>query len=328
MTRLLVKTHDHALPDREVEATSIRETLILKHALRSDCERLGFVATSSSHTMTLSFDLVASLFMGAFCVGLLTAHRLAGAPNAYRRVTQQGSTFFLGFNLMHAGYWMLQPAVRRCTRAGLKASVISWFSLVPAIAAAVAAGTGHWGSAAWCLLASALLDVLDGAVARARGEESAAGAVIDSVLDRYAEFIFFSGLFIYYQHQIVPQLIALMALLGSFLVTYSTAKAEAIAVTPPRGWMKRSDRLTVLIVGTAFTPLSMQWFENPLERHAWPVVAALTVIAVMANISAIVRFAAIARDAGQPEPRERLTTTSCETRLRVGAAGSRSIAQT
>ncbi|MEO6002513.1 MAG: CDP-alcohol phosphatidyltransferase family protein [Opitutus sp.] len=248
--------------------------------------------------MTLTFDLAASLFMGVFCVGLLTAHRIAGAPNGYRRVTQQGSTFFLGFNLMHAGYWMLQPAVRRCTRAGLKASVISWFSLVPALAAAVGAGTGHWGSAAWCLLASALLDVLDGAVARARGEESAAGAVIDSVLDRYAEFIFFGGLFIYYQNQLVPQTLVLVALLGSFLVTYSTAKAEAIGVTPPRGWMKRSDRLTVLIVGTALTPLSMQWFEDPPAHHAWPVLAALTVIAVLANISAILRFAALAREAG------------------------------
>lgn len=248
--------------------------------------------------MTSSFDLVASLLLGAFCVGLLTAHRLAGAPNGYRRVVQQGSTFFLGLNLMHAGYWMLQPAVRRCTRIGLKPAAISWLSLLPAVAAAIAAATGHWGWCAWFLLGSALLDVLDGAVARATDHASPAGAVIDSVLDRYAEFIFFAGVFIYYHELLAAQLIILTAMIGSFLVTYSTAKAEALDLTPPRGWMKRSDRLTVLILGTALTPLSLHWFEDPVKPHGWPILAGLALIAVLANISAVLRFVALTREAG------------------------------
>jgi CDP-diacylglycerol--glycerol-3-phosphate 3-phosphatidyltransferase len=248
--------------------------------------------------MKPSLDLLASEILGICCACLLIAHRLAGAPNGYRRVVQQGATFFLGFNLMHAGYWMLQPAVRRCTRSGLSPAAISWLSLVPAMAGSVAAATGHWGAAAWCLLVSALLDVLDGAVARAMHHTSPAGAVLDSVLDRYAEFIFFAGVFVYYREHLIAQLVVLAALLGSFLVTYSTAKAEALGITPPRGWMKRSDRLTVLIVGTAFEPFSFHWFETWSGELAWPVLVAMGLMAVLANVSAVLRFTALARQAG------------------------------
>lgn len=248
--------------------------------------------------MSLPTDVLASLGLGASCVILLTAHRLAGAPGGYQRVVQQGASFFLGWNLMHAGYWMLQRIVRHCTQIGVPPAAISWLSLVPAMAASMAAATGHWGAVAWCLLVSALLDVLDGAVARAANHTSEAGEVLDSVLDRYAEFIFFAGVFIYYSERLPAQLLVLTALLGSFLVTYSTAKADALGIEPPRGWMKRSDRLTVLILGAALSPLSLHWFEAASPPYAWPMLGGLGIIAVLANFSAIIRFSTLARQVG------------------------------
>lgn len=235
--------------------------------------------------------------MGACCVALLLVHRLAGAPSRYRRVLQQGGTFFLGLNLMHAGYWMLQPLIRRCASRGVSPSVVSWLSLLPATAAAVSAALGHWGFAAWALLVSALMDVMDGAIARETGKSSAAGAVLDSVLDRYAEAVVFGGFFVFYQDDLPAQLVLLAALIGSFLVTYSTAKAEALAITPPRGSMKRSDRLALLVVGTALAPLSQFWFEPAADPFAWPVLGATSLIAVLANLSAIHRFTVLAREA-------------------------------
>jgi phosphatidylglycerophosphate synthase len=245
----------------------------------------------------------ASLALGAACVALLVAHRVVNAPREYRRVVQQGGTFFLGLNLMHAGYWMIQPFVRACAARGISPSVITWWSLLPAIAAAVASAAGHWGLAAWALLASALLDVMDGAVARATNSASPAGAVLDSVLDRYAEFIVFAGLLVYYHDDLPAQFIVLAAVLGSFLVSYSTAKAEALHLTPPRGSMKRSDRLTVLILGTALAPLSQYWFEAAPGFSAFPVLGATSLIALLANVSAIHRFAVLTRLAkGTPTP--------------------------
>jgi phosphatidylglycerophosphate synthase len=242
--------------------------------------------------------------MAAGSVVLLASYRLVGRSARFARVTQQGGTFFLDLNFMHAGYWMLQPAVRCCTRFGITPFWVSWFSLVPAIAAGTAAATGHWGIAAWLLLAAALLDVMDGAVARANGNPSPAGAVLDSVLDRYAEFIFFAGLFAYYRAVPVAALLVFTAFFGSFLVTYSSAKAEALRLSPPRGSMKRSDRLAVLIVGTAAAPLYHAWFEPAHDRYAWPVLAAVTIIAVFANVSAIQRFTALAREARAASTRD------------------------
>ena len=247
--------------------------------------------------MRFPIDLLAALAMAIACLILLITHRFAGAPNRYRRVMQQGGTFFLDLNLMHAGYWMLQPLVRGCSRHGISATVVTWLSLLPALLAAVAAATGHWGFASWGLLAAALMDVMDGAVARAAGHSSPAGAVLDSVLDRYAEFLFFAGTFVFYRDNLAAQFIVMAALFGSFLVTYSTAKAEALGITPPRGSMKRSDRLALMVVGTGFTPFSQFWFEAPGGRNAWPILVALGLIAVLANYSAIRRFVAIARGA-------------------------------
>lgn len=248
--------------------------------------------------MSLPADLLASLALGAFCAGTLVAFRFAGAARGYDRVAQQGGTVFLATPVMNAGYWLLQPVVRLCVKTSTSPAALSWLSLAPAALAGIAAATGHWGAAAWCLFASALLDVLDGAVARAANRASPAGAVLDSVLDRYAEFFFFAGVLAYYRDLLAAQLLVLAALLGSFLITYSTAKAEALRVTPPRGSMKRSDRIALLVTGTALTPFSQRWLEPADSRWpAWPVLGAVALIAVLANLSALARFAALSRSA-------------------------------
>jgi len=245
------------------------------------------------------FDVYASLLMGASCVALLVGHVRWGRKR-YQRVTQQGATFFLGHDLMNAGYGALQPIVRWCVAQGVSPDTVSWASLIPAAAASIACATGHWGIAAWALLASALMDVMDGAIARATGTMSGSGAMLDSVLDRYAETFVFGGIIFYYREHVTAQLVALAAVLGSFMVTYSTAKAEALRAKPPRGSMKRSDRLTVLILGSALAPLSLFWLEPAGSRYAWPVLVAISLIAVLANASAFQRFGALARQLSQP----------------------------
>jgi CDP-diacylglycerol---glycerol-3-phosphate 3-phosphatidyltransferase len=115
--------------------------------------------------------------------------------------------------------------------------------------------------------------------------------VLDSALDRYVEFFFMMGVIYFYRGEIGVQLIALVTLFGSFMVTYSTAKAEAMQVTPPRGWMKRAERLVWLIGGATLAstlPLVGQ-SGRPLF------VAVLVIIAIVTNLSAIIRLQALAR---------------------------------
>ncbi len=219
-------------------------------------------------------------------------------PAEHARVGRQGGTVFLGTAVMNAGYWLLEPLARLFVAAGISASALSWFSLVPALGSALAVGLGFWGLAAWGVFLSALLDVLDGAVARLGGTASPAGAILDSTLDRYAEFLFFGGLLVCWCDDIGLQLLAFTAVAGSVLVTYSTAKAEALQLTPPRGLMKRSDRLSCLCVGLVLSQPWCVWRAGDCTLGMdgeLPLILAVTLIAVLANVSAVHRFCSLAR---------------------------------
>jgi len=111
--------------------------------------------------------------------------------------------------------------------------------------------------AAWLLL-SGLLDILDGQVARRGGMVSKFGAFFDSTLDRVGEAILFAGIAIYFQtapSQWVPVLgvvLTLAVLTGSFLVSYTRARAEGLDVECRVGLAQRPERILGLGVPTLF----------------------------------------------------------------------------
>ncbi|HMD62266.1 MAG TPA: CDP-alcohol phosphatidyltransferase family protein [Opitutaceae bacterium] len=253
--------------------------------------------------MTRSTDTVLAVLLVALMASWIAAYAVRCAsrgPLEFQRARQQGGTVFLGLALMNAGYWLLEPLARRLAQARVPAWSLSAASLLPAAFAGAAASIGLWGAAAWGLFASSLLDVLDGAVARAAGHASSSGAILDSVLDRYAEFLLFAGFIVAFRHNVRVQLLAFAALTGSMLVTYSTAKAEALRLEPPRGLMKRSERMACLVLGLALAPISTRWVETgvgPARWHPWPLVGALALIALLSHLSAIRRFRSLARSA-------------------------------
>jgi phosphatidylglycerophosphate synthase len=135
-------------------------------------------------------------------------------------------------------------------------------------------------------------------VARLSGRASDAGEVLDAAVDRYVEFFFLAGLLIYYRE--IPELMILTmaALLGSFMVSYSSAKAEALQVAAPRGNMRRPERAFYLTLGAVLSPISIPWFEqnNLLPIHVgYPMVGAIAIVALFSNVSAGERLWAIAK---------------------------------
>ena len=152
---------------------------------------------------------------------------------------------------------------------------------------------GHFGFGAISATISGVLDSVDGMVARISGLASDAGELLDAAIDRYVEFFFLSGLIIYYRDIPAFQVLALLALLGSFLVSYSTTKAEALQIDPPKGSMRRPERAVYLTLGASLSALSIPWFEtrgtfaNPV---GYPMVVALGLVAILANLSSIERF--------------------------------------
>jgi CDP-diacylglycerol--glycerol-3-phosphate 3-phosphatidyltransferase len=199
---------------------------------------------------------------------------------------------------MELGYWILHPVARLLVFLRITPNQVSWASLGFGFLAGACLAMGHFGFAAIFATVSGLLDSVDGMVARMSGLASDAGEVLDAVIDRYVEFFFLSGLVIYYREIPVFQVLALLALLGSFMVSYSTTKAEALNVDPPKGSMRRSERAVYLTLGAALSTVTIAWLENHDEFSTpigYPMVLALGLVAVVANVSSIKRFRSIAK---------------------------------
>lgn len=237
------------------------------------------------------FDAWAGLALPVVCLLLLLIAAMRAPAQRHARVAREGGTVFLGERLMHRGYAWIDRLARLALRLGFTADTVSWISLLLGLCAGAAAAGGHFGAAAWLLALSGLGDGMDGAMARQQGTPTRGGAVLDSALDRYVEFAFIAGLVWFYRGAPEVQMLALFALLGSFMITYSTAKAEALQVTPPRGWMKRAERMVWFTGGAAVaSALPLAGFSGR------PVlVGVLAVIAVFANLSAVIRLFALSR---------------------------------
>jgi phosphatidylglycerophosphate synthase len=104
---------------------------------------------------------------------------------------------------------------------------------------------------AFCLLPAGLFDLLDGIVARSRGESSSFGAFLDSVLDRYSDSIILLAIAWNLGNggQMTGVFLSLIALVGSLIISYARARAEALGVSCTHGLMERPERLILLFIG-------------------------------------------------------------------------------
>ena len=236
----------------------------------------------------------------------------------FDRVDRQGGSALLGKSLMEMGYWFFQPLARLLVFCHVTANQISWCSLVLGLLAGICLACGHFGFGAGFSTLSFIMDSLDGIVARMTGQSSDSGEVLDAAIDRYVEFFFLGGLAVYYREIPVLQILTLLALIGAFMVSYSTAKAEALHVDPPKGSMRRPERGLYLILGAAFSPVTIPWLE-PYHDYpiavAHPMVIALCLIAVVANFSAVERLWAIAKAVDEKQKEKLKAETGSEIEL-------------
>jgi phosphatidylglycerophosphate synthase len=211
----------------------------------------------------------------------------------FDRVDTVGGSALLSKRLVEMGYWAMQPLARGCVRAGITPNHLSVVSFLLGVGSGVALAWGNFGLGALFALTSALSDVLDGQVARLTKTGSAAGEVFDASVDRYTEFFCLGGLAVFYRDVLPLMLLAMLALLAAVMVSYATAKAEAMQLTPPKGAMRRHERAAYLIAGATFSSLSGPWID-PMPGwphvHGWPMVIALAILGVAGNWSAARRL--------------------------------------
>ncbi len=211
------------------------------------------------------------------------------------RAERDGTSPLLGLGAKRMFYWGIKPLVRGLTWAGIGANAISWFSLLTGVFSGAALALDHAGVASLLNVLATVSDALDGQVARASGTASDAGEILDASIDRVNEFTLLSGLVIALREDIRWMILALLALLASFMVSYATAKAEALRVQAPRGAMRRSERATILSLGLFCTPLLRLFLSASSPWKDAPLLLAIALIATLGNISWIRRMIAIAR---------------------------------
>jgi CDP-diacylglycerol--glycerol-3-phosphate 3-phosphatidyltransferase len=144
------------------------------------------------------------------------------------------------------------------------------------------------------LTAGSLLDAVDGALARAQGSGTAFGAFLDSTLDRAGEAILFIGVGTWLLRTqtdpTLPVLILLIALAGSFLVSYTHARAQGMGLAASVGLAPRTERLVLMIAGVALAGLGITIGLIAVVG----ILAVLTIITVVQRIRHVWRLSAAA----------------------------------
>ena len=142
-------------------------------------------------------------------------------------------------------------------RAGIHPDAITLVGLLFVVVAAllIAQGQFQWGAV--ILILGLPLDALDGAVARAMGRTDRRGGVLDSTLDRLADGLLFGALAYYFARlqALDSLLLALLSLIGSFMVSYVRARAGEAGLSVKIGLLDRLVRLLILLVALLVPPL-------------------------------------------------------------------------
>ncbi len=180
---------------------------------------------------------------------------------------------------------LLLPVARALGRMGLTPNMLSFIGMAAYVVAALVLASGHPYACAALLVVFGPLDVLDGTLARDTGQDSDYGAFLDATLDRYEEFFIYAGL-LYYMLSSLKEgpfsaLLVISALSGSFFVSYTRAKAEALGFECSVGILTRFERIVLFIIAIVTGWLNLL----------------LTVIAVLSFVTTFQRMAVVSRQA-------------------------------
>jgi CDP-diacylglycerol--glycerol-3-phosphate 3-phosphatidyltransferase len=148
--------------------------------------------------------------------------------------------------------FILEPITNVITRTGLSPNLLTFTGFLLNVAAGVLIGYGYvvWGGLVMTLIAMPF-DAIDGAVARAANKQSKFGAFFDSTLYRSADGALLIGLAAFFlQRGDMPSVIvAFVAMVGSFMVSYTRARAEGLGIECKVGLFSRLGRFIVLAIG-------------------------------------------------------------------------------
>jgi CDP-diacylglycerol--glycerol-3-phosphate 3-phosphatidyltransferase len=169
---------------------------------------------------------------------------------------------------------VVDPIGAVLARAGLTPNAMTLIGTVGAVVCAVGFfGNGMllWGT--FTVWGFAMLDMLDGAVARASGRSTRFGALLDSTCDRLADGAVFGAIAwwcLVIDDNLTAAAAALVVGVLAQVISYIKARAEAAGLSADGGLLERAERLIIALVGTG-----LQGFGVPhaVEVSLWLLVA-------------------------------------------------------
>jgi CDP-diacylglycerol--glycerol-3-phosphate 3-phosphatidyltransferase len=126
------------------------------------------------------------------------------------------------------------------------------------VVAGVVLASGNLAAGGVLVLIAGLFDTLDGALARATGQETVFGKFFDSTMDRFSEAVIFLGIAIAFMREppldtadIAGVALSFVVMIGSLMISYARARAEGLEprVDCEVGWLQRPERILILGAG-------------------------------------------------------------------------------
>jgi CDP-diacylglycerol--glycerol-3-phosphate 3-phosphatidyltransferase len=187
---------------------------------------------------------------------------------------------------------VIEPAISLLARNNVSPNTITTIGTLLTVAAGVVYATGHIMTAGWIMAVTAFFDVVDGEVARRTGRSTVFGAFYDSSLDRVADGALMAGLTVFYatnpiHHNLYMMVVCLCGIVGTFLVSYTRARAESLGIDAKVGVMQRPERIVLLSAPQAL--FGLFW-------NGWVLIGIIILLTVTAWITAVQRIAFVYRN--------------------------------
>ncbi|EFA91309.1 CDP-alcohol phosphatidyltransferase [Hoylesella buccalis ATCC 35310] len=192
-------------------------------------------------------------------------------------------------------YTLINPIIKGMIKMGITPNMVTTIGFVGNVVAAflfihasqltpISMGFSWLGWGGAILLFSGLFDMMDGQLARLGNMSTTFGAFWDSTLDRYSELFSLFGITLYLMTAsgIWAGVITFLALVGSIMVSYVRARAEGLGIECKVGLMQRPERVVVTALAAIITGMT---------SNLWWLIGGMTLIAVLANITAFWRVA-------------------------------------
>ena len=189
---------------------------------------------------------------------------------------------------------IITPVGNLLGRLGVHPPILSIAGLTLSVLAGFVYGMGSFFWGAWVVVLAGICDTLDGQLARETGKDSNFGAFFDSTLDRYSDMFILMGLAWHFSGGPVfiegkntenspwAVIFIVMVMAGSYMVSYTRARAEGLGVECKIGLMQRPERITLLIIGSLLGSIPM---IGPLIMKC-----ALLILAITSNFTALHRI--------------------------------------